>query len=76
MFNEGDAEEFYNLTISSKAYLIEWLGWLDFVESVEDTARNIKARLKIFTENGGYPTSFSIIYKGNIAGTIGFNEII
>ncbi|MFK4323462.1 ribosomal-protein-serine acetyltransferase [Bacillus sp. RC55] len=75
MFNEGDAEEFYNLIISSKSYLKEWLGWLDYIESVEDAAQNIKARLKEFTENGGYPKSFAIIYKGKIAGTIGFNDI-
>ncbi|WP_088011922.1 GNAT family N-acetyltransferase [Gottfriedia acidiceleris] len=75
MFNIDDAEEFYNLTISSKDYLKEWLGWLNSIESVEDTAQNINARLKAFAEHGGYPRSFAIIYKGNIAGTIGFNDI-
>ncbi|MEE6451995.1 GNAT family protein [Gottfriedia acidiceleris] len=75
MLNIEDAQEFYNLTISSKAYLKEWLGWLDFIESVEDTAQNINARLKSFAENGGIPRSFAIIYKGEIAGTIGFNDI-
>lgn len=75
MLNESDAEEFYNLTISSKAYLKEWLGWLEYIESIEDTTQNIRARLKAFAENGGYPKSFGIIYKGDIAGTIGFNDI-
>ncbi|QUG87204.1 GNAT family N-acetyltransferase [Bacillus nitratireducens] len=75
IFNEGDAEEFYNLIISSKSYLKEWLGWIDYIKSPEDTVKNIKARLKEFMENGGYPKSFAIIYKGNIAGTIGFNDI-
>ncbi|WP_112180032.1 GNAT family N-acetyltransferase [Paraliobacillus zengyii] len=75
MFNESDAEEFYNLTISSKDYLREWLGWLDYIESIEDTTQNIKTRLKAFAENGGYPKSFAIIYKGDIAGTIGFNTL-
>lgn len=75
MFNEDDAEEFFNLTMSSKEYLKEWLGWLDYTNKVEDTLENIKSRLKEFVENGGYPKSFAIIYKGKIAGTIGFNEI-
>lgn len=75
MFKEDDAEEFYKLTISSKEYLKEWLGWLDYIESVEDTAQNIRKRLKEFVENKGYPKSFAIIYKGQIAGSIGFNEI-
>ncbi|WP_324609871.1 GNAT family N-acetyltransferase [Oceanobacillus damuensis] len=75
MLNEDDTEGFYNLTISSKQYLKEWLGWLDYIESVEDTAKNIKARLNAFAENGGYPVSFGIIYKGEIAGTIGYNDL-
>ena len=34
MFNEDDADEFYNLTINSKSYLKKWLGWLDNIKSV------------------------------------------
>ncbi|WP_407271169.1 GNAT family N-acetyltransferase [Radiobacillus sp. PE A8.2] len=75
LFTEDDAEEFYQFTIRSKAYLREWLGWLDYIESAEDSANNIKSRLKGMVENGGYPKSFAIIYKGKIAGTIGFNDI-
>ncbi|WP_114571273.1 GNAT family N-acetyltransferase [Exiguobacterium flavidum] len=75
MLNQSDAEEFYNLTISSKTYLKEWLGWLDYIETVEDTAQNISARLKAFAENGGHPKSFAIIHNGEIAGTIGFNDL-
>lgn len=75
MFTEDDADEFYNLTIHSKIYLREWLGWLDYVQSVNDTSQNIKLRLNEYVENRGYPKSFAIIYKGDIAGTIGFNDI-
>ena len=75
LFNKDDAEEFYDLTISSKSYLKEWLGWLDYTKSVEDTAQNIISRCNELVDNGGYPLSFAIIYKGEIAGTIGFNEI-
>ncbi|MGW6302055.1 hypothetical protein [Peribacillus butanolivorans] len=46
LFNVGDAEEFFNLIISSKPYLNEWLGWLDYVEKVEDTVETIKSRLQ------------------------------
>ncbi|WP_249871778.1 GNAT family N-acetyltransferase [Oceanobacillus saliphilus] len=75
LFNEDDAEEFFNLTISSKSYLKEWLGWLDNIKTVEDSAKNIKTRLNELVQNGGYPKSFAIIYSGEIAGTIGFNDI-
>lgn len=75
MFQERDAQEFFELTMHSKEYLREWLGWLDFVNTVEDTAHHIKTTLEAFAENGGYPTIFAILYKGKIAGTIGFNSI-
>ncbi|MGK0701173.1 GNAT family N-acetyltransferase [Priestia flexa] len=75
LFNEDDAEEFYDLTINSKPYLKEWLGRLDYTKSVEDTAKNIQSRCKEIIDNGGYPQSFAIIFNGRIAGTIGFNTI-
>lgn len=75
MFNLEDAEELFNLTINSKPNLKEWLGWLDYTNEVKDTAEFIKATLKGIEETGGYPKTVAIIYKGKIAGTIGFNEI-
>ena len=41
MFNTDDAEELFELTIALKPYLREWLGWLDYIETVEDSKRNI-----------------------------------
>lgn len=75
MFTLDDATEFYNLTVESKAFLKEWLGWLDTIHSVEDTANNIQSRFAEIADNKGYPKSFAIIYKGNIAGTIGYSTI-
>ncbi|WP_110926377.1 GNAT family N-acetyltransferase [Bacillus massiliglaciei] len=75
LFNEADAEEFYALTIRSKAYLKKWLGWLEHTKSAADTAQHIKAGLQEFAENGGHPKSFAILYQGKIAGTISFNTI-
>lgn len=75
MFYEDDAEEFFNLIMESKSYLKKWLGWVDHTKTVEDTTQFIKSGHTELIENGGYPTSFAIIYKGKIAGTIGFNEI-
>ncbi|PEJ27251.1 hypothetical protein CN689_24420 [Peribacillus butanolivorans] len=48
LFNVGDAEEFFNLIISSEPYLKEWLGRLDYVEKVEDTVETRKSRLQSF----------------------------
>jgi len=75
IFREDDAEEFFALTMENKDYLKEWLGWLDYTKTVEDTRNNIKERLQGILETGGYPKSVAIIYEGKIAGTIGYNEI-
>jgi ribosomal-protein-serine acetyltransferase len=75
LLNVGDSEELFNLTINSKDYLKEWLGWLDYTNKVEDTTEFIQATLKGVIETGGYPKSAAILYQGRIAGTIGFNEI-
>lgn len=73
--NVNDSEELFHLTIESKDYLKEWLGWLNYTNEVKDTREFIQATLKGFIETGGYPKSAAILYKGKIAGTIGFNEI-
>jgi len=75
MFNEKDAEEFYQLIMSSKKCLREWLGWLDDINGVLDTVKFIKNSLKELEKHGGTPTVFAIIYQGKIAGIIGFNTI-
>lgn len=75
MFKEEDAEEFYLLTMKSKPFLKKWLGWLNHIQSIEDTIHHIRGTLQSFVNNGGIPTAFVILYRGQIAGTISFNSI-
>lgn len=75
MFTVNDAEALFELTMASKPYLREWLGWLDFIETVDDSKRNIEGRIKGLIETGGYPKSFALIYQGELVGTVGYNEI-
>lgn len=75
MFTERDAEELYLLTMSSKEHLKKWLGWINQVQTIEDTIRHINGGLQTFVALGGFPSSFAIVYRGNIAGTISFNKI-
>lgn len=75
MFTVDDADALFKLTMASKPYLREWLGWLDYTETVEDSRQNIEGRIKGLMETGGYPKSFAIVYQGELAGTIGFNDI-
>lgn len=75
MFTERDAEEFFRLTMASKDHLKQWLGWINQIQSIEDTLRHINSTLDTFVALGGFPTSFAIFYRGEIAGTISFNHI-
>ena len=75
LFTLDDADEFYNLTIESKLFLREWLGWLDNINSIDDTTKNIQSRFAEIAANNGHPISFVIIYKENMVGTIGYNTI-
>jgi len=75
MFTERDAKEFYLLTMASRNHLKKWLGWLNQIRTIEDTVRHINGALQTFVSLGGFPTTFAIIYRGKIAGTISFNKI-
>ena len=75
LFTEDDEEEFYQLIMNSKEHLKPWITWIDSVNSQEDTNKSLALRIEVLAENGGYPMWFAIIYNGQMAGTIGFNEI-
>jgi len=68
-----DAESVFKLTNNSRAYLREWLPWLDFTTKLEDTKRFINICLKGQFENKSMNTV--ILFKGEIVGVAGFNEI-
>ena len=68
-------QEFYELTEQSRAHLKEWLPWLDYIKGPEDTRTFIQGRLEAVLQHGGRPLQFVILDHGEIAGTLGFNEI-
>lgn len=68
-----DAEGVFELTNSSREYLREWLPWLDFTTKLEDTKAFINNSLKRFPENESLSTV--ILFKGEIVGIAGYNEI-
>ena len=68
-----DAERVFELTNNSRAYLREWLSWLDFTTKMEDSQAFIKNSLKSFPENKSLSTV--ILFKGEIVGVAGFNEM-
>ncbi|MFC4321177.1 GNAT family N-acetyltransferase [Litchfieldia salsa] len=68
-----DAERVFQLTEESRAYLKNWLPWLDSTTSVEDTKGFIQMVLKQYAENKGVTTVIS--FQGEIVGVASYNSI-
>lgn len=68
-----DGEKVFELTNNSRAYLREWLPWLDTTANLEDTIEFIKMSLKGFAENKSL--NAVILFKGEIVGVAGYNNI-
>ena len=73
VLEEKDAERVFELTDGSRQYLKEWLPWLDYTKTVEDSREFIRMSRKNFAENKTLNTA--IVYKGEIVGMAGFNEL-
>jgi len=73
LHQESYAQELFDLIDQNRQYLREWLPWLDFETSVEDTREYIKSTFKQFGNNEGFQTG--IWYRGQIAGSIGYHPI-
>ena len=67
------AQDLYLLTDSNRAYLKEWLPWLDQIQSVDDTTKFIESTIEV-SSSGGAP-NFAILSEGAICGVAGFHEI-
>ncbi|MBU9720377.1 MULTISPECIES: GNAT family N-acetyltransferase [Bacillaceae] len=67
------AEALFQLTDQSRDYLREWLPWVDFTKSINDSNNFIDSTLKQFSQNNGFQAG--IWYKGHLAGVIGLHSI-
>ena len=70
---EADAPELFALVDKNRAYLRQWLPWLDSNTSVNETLQFIRAVKQ--QENNGLGFQTAIWFKGRIAGVIGFHPI-
>lgn len=73
MLDLRDSEQLFDLIIQSKDTLSEWLPFVDYTKSVDDTKGFIQSTMKQFSENNGFQAG--IWYDGKIAGVIGFHKI-
>jgi len=65
------SKELFALIDANRDYLREWLPWLDYSMTVDDTQSFISTTIEQF-ESGKGP-QFVILYKGKICGVVGFH---
>jgi ribosomal-protein-serine acetyltransferase len=73
VLEERHAEELFALVDRNRAYLREWMPWLDNTISAEDERSFIKRSRAQFANNEGMAAG--IWFQGKLAGGIGFNRI-
>jgi ribosomal-protein-serine acetyltransferase len=69
--NSGDAEALFRLIDRDRAYLREWLPWVDHSRSVQDTLKFIELSQEKFERKEAF--SVCITHQNKIAGIIGFH---
>jgi len=67
---EGDAEEIFRATEANRAYLREWLPWVDATRGPEDTRAFVLRSLEQARLSDGFQTR--ILYQGHFAGMAGY----
>ncbi len=73
IYEERHAQEVAERVDQNRAYLRQWLPWVDNSRTVEDSKAFIKYSLQQFANNEGFQTG--IWYKGKFAGGIGYHAI-
>ena len=72
-FEMGDAERVFAVADRNRAYLREWLPWVDRTHCVEEIRDYIAARLEQLEANQG--PNAAILLDGEIAGAVGCHPI-
>lgn len=73
LLEDRHSEAFFNLIDQNRAYLLEWVYWVDRVRSAEDARGFIKNWLQQFARNDGFVAG--IWFRGELAGIINLNYI-
>ena len=68
-----NAEEMFNLINTNRPYLKEWLPWVDYTNTVEDSRQFIESTLMQFCHNNGFQAG--IFYENKLVGMIGLHPI-
>lgn len=72
-YEEKDAKEVFAMVDHNRAYLREWLPWVDGNTSVQDTREFIRDALTQLANNDGFQAG--IWYRGMFVGGIGYHGL-
>ncbi len=72
-FSVNQAQSLYDLTHDSRAYLRQWLPWLDSIKALKDSHDFIVETLKRDSE--GKSLNYFILFNDELIGTIGIRDI-
>lgn len=70
--DRSDAEQLFRVVGENRAYLRQWLPWLDHVRQVEDELPFLE---RVAARAPGTALISGVVVDGELAGTIGFNTI-
>jgi ribosomal-protein-serine acetyltransferase len=73
LFEPHHAEELFALINENRAYLREWMAWIDGTQYTVDVLGFIKSARQQFADNNGFQAG--IWYRGQVAGVVGFHTI-
>lgn len=73
LISMSDAVALAALIDQGRSYLREWMGWVDTSQTVEDSREYLRYELGRYHNRESL--QMTLLYKGNIAGQLGFNTI-
>ncbi len=73
LLNDVDSDELFRLVDSDRARLRQWLPWVDYEESPEDSLDFIQRAQRQYEVHEGF--QLGIRYQGQIAGVVGYHTI-
>jgi ribosomal-protein-serine acetyltransferase len=73
LFEEADVQELFALIDRNRAHLREWLPWLDYNTSPEDSLKFIRGAQQQYLNNEGF--QLGIRYKEQLTGVIGYHPV-
>lgn len=73
ILEEWNVKEVHQLINRNRAYLRQWLPWVDYETSVESSRSFVLHSLQRYIENDGF--NLGIFFRGQLAGVIGYHSV-